>query len=186
MQKFWSPLLRTQVIYGSHRDQRFSLLLFRFIQLHFPPSSSKMKLCVTRTVTEVLGLFVVWCTCVSTREDLRGWLGVTTIDQWLDRILNRNVGCRLVGYTYQTPSCLRRDTGVDRNPRRCGKKETIPNVTPSPLEWFCVKMGSDESHFNVPITVRGKAAISTVSIHKSHFLTERRAEAESNRGLSAY
>ena len=28
-------------------------------------------------------------------------------------------------------------------------------------------MGSAESRFNVPITVRGKAAISTVSIHKS-------------------
>ena len=33
-----------------------------------------------------------------------------------------------------TPSCLRRGTAGDRDPRRWGKRETLPNVTPLPAE----------------------------------------------------
>ena len=49
----------------------------------------------------------------------------------------------------------------------------------------CIKMGSDESHFNVSLIVRDK-----VTRHCPQITTfcgrERRAEAESNRGPSAY
>ena len=34
------------------------------------------------------------------------------------------------------PRCLRRGTGGDRDPRRRGKRETLPIATLSPLEWF--------------------------------------------------
>ena len=34
----------------------------------------------------------------------------------------------LVGYCCLTPSCLRRGAGGDRDPRRWGKRETIPNT----------------------------------------------------------
>ena len=45
-----------------------------------------------------------------------------------------------------------------------------------------IKMGSDESHFNVLLIVRDK-----VSVHKPQpFWRERRAEAVSNRGPSTY
>ena len=50
--------------------------------------------------------------------------------------------------------CLRRGTGGDRDPRRWGKRETIPNAALSPPERLLV--GSDERHFNVPLIVRGK------------------------------
>ena len=40
----------------------------------------------------------------------------------------------LAGYTCITPSCLRRGTGGDRDPRRWGKRETIPYTTLSPPE----------------------------------------------------
>ena len=47
-------------------------------------------------------------------------------------------------------------------------------------------MGSDESHFNVPVGSDGQIK-SQDSIHKPHpFGRERRAEAVSNRGPSAY
>ena len=52
-----------------------------------------------------------------------------------------------------------RDTGGDRDPRRWGKRETIILY----LTLHChhqndsrFKMGSDESRFNVSLTVRGK------------------------------
>ena len=49
---------------------------------------------------------------------------------------------------------------------------------------FCIKMGSDESHFNVSLIVRDKV---TDGVHKPQpFSKEKRAEAVSNRGPSAY
>ena len=48
----------------------------------------------------------------------------------------------------------------------------------------CIKVGSDESHFNVPLIVRDKVT-KTVSTDYN-FGSERRAEADSNRGPSAY
>ena len=47
---------------------------------------------------------------------------------------------------------------------------------------FCIKIGSGVSHFNIVLTVRGKG---TLSINHK-FGRERKAEAESNRGPSAY
>ena len=49
----------------------------------------------------------------------------------------------------------------------------------------CTKMGSDESHFNVPLIVRDKLSHKTVSTNHN-FRRERRAEAVLNRGPSAY
>ena len=49
----------------------------------------------------------------------------------------------------------------------------------------CIKMGSDESHFNVSLIVRDKVTIKTVSTNHN-FRRERRAEAVWNRGPSAY
>ena len=40
----------------------------------------------------------------------------------------------LVNLNCSTPSCFRRGTGRDRDPRMQGKKETIPNATLSPLK----------------------------------------------------
>ena len=48
-----------------------------------------------------------------------------------------------------------------------------------------IKMGSDEGHFNVSLIVIGKDA-KTVSINHNVWRERRAAEAESNRGLSAY
>ena len=45
----------------------------------------------------------------------------------------------------------------------------------------CIKMGSDESHFNVSLIVRDKVIRLTTD---HNFLRERRAEADSNRGPS--
>ena len=42
----------------------------------------------------------------------------------------------LVGSTGLTPSCLGRGTGGDRDPRRWGRRETVPNVTLSPPGWL--------------------------------------------------
>ena len=48
----------------------------------------------------------------------------------------------------------------------------------------CIKMGIDESHFNVSLIVRDKLQD---GVHKPQpFGSERRAESESNRGPSAY
>ena len=48
----------------------------------------------------------------------------------------------------------------------------------------CIKMGSDESHFNVSLIVRDK--VTRQCPHTTTFGSERRAEADSNRGPSAY
>ena len=48
----------------------------------------------------------------------------------------------------------------------------------------CIKMGSDESHFNVSLTVRDKVTRQCPQYY--NFWRERRAEADSNRGPSAY
>ena len=50
----------------------------------------------------------------------------------------------------------------------------------------CIKMGSDESHFNIPLIVRDKATRQSQSTDQNFFSRERRAEAESIRGPSAY
>ena len=50
---------------------------------------------------------------------------------------------------------------------------------------FCIKVGGDESHFNVLLIVRDKVTIKTESTDHN-FRRERRAEADSNRGPSAY
>ena len=46
----------------------------------------------------------------------------------------------------------------------------------------CIKMGSDESHFNLSLSVRDKVTRQYPQTTRR----ERRAEAESNRGASAY
>ena len=48
----------------------------------------------------------------------------------------------------------------------------------------CIKMGSDESHFNVWLIVRDKVTRQVFTAH--NFWRERRAEADSNWGSSAY
>ena len=50
---------------------------------------------------------------------------------------------------------------------------------------FYIKMGSDESHFNVSLIVRHKITIQCPCIDHD-FWRERRAETDSNRGPSAY
>ena len=59
----------------------------------------------------------------------------------------------------------------------------IPIVTLSPHQNdSCIKMGSDERHFNVSVWTKSQD-----SVHKPQpFRRERRAEAVSNRGPSAY
>ena len=49
----------------------------------------------------------------------------------------------------------------------------------------CIKMGSDESHFNVSVGSDVQSH-KTVSTNHNLFWTETRAEVESNRGPSAY
>ena len=49
---------------------------------------------------------------------------------------------------------------------------------------FCNKMGNNDSHFNVPLIVRGK--VPSLFRKSLLFLRERRVEAESNRGPSVY
>ena len=45
------------------------------------------------------------------------------------------------------PSCLQRDTGGDRDPKRREKREIIPNTTlPPPENFLHHKMGEDECH----------------------------------------
>ena len=48
----------------------------------------------------------------------------------------------------------------------------------------CIKMGSDESHFNVSLIVRDK--VTRLCVHNHNFWRERTAEAVSNRGPFAY
>ena len=63
----------------------------------------------------------------------------------------------------------------DRDPRRWGKRETIPNATLSHHNDSGIKMGSDESHFNVSTFTNCKRQSHTV--HKQQLL---------NQGPSAY
>ena len=49
-------------------------------------------------------------------------------------------------------------------------------------KYFCIKMDSDESHFNVSLTVMDK--VTRPCPQTTNFRRERRAEAESNRGSS--
>ena len=58
------------------------------------------------------------------------------------------------------------------------ERETIPTATLSPPEWFCIKMGNDESHFNLSLTVRGKVTRQCPQI-KSSF--EGKGEPKRNR-----
>ena len=48
----------------------------------------------------------------------------------------------------------------------------------------CIKMGSDENHFNVSLIVKDKVA--KQSRHTTTFEDERRVNADSNRGPTAY
>ena len=48
----------------------------------------------------------------------------------------------------------------------------------------CIKMGSDESHFNVSLIVRDK--VTRQCPQTTTFRRERRAEADSNRGPSVF
>ena len=54
-----------------------------------------------------------------------------------------------------------------------------------PQNDFCIKMGSDKSHFDVSLFVKDKVTTKTVSTDHN-FGRERRAEADSNRGPSVY
>ena len=49
----------------------------------------------------------------------------------------------------------------------------------------CIKMGSDESHFNVSVGSDGQSHKTVSTIKPQPFRRERRAEAVSNRGPSA-
>ena len=88
------------------------------------------------------------------------------------------------------PSCLQRGADTPHSlsgdwvPRKWGKRETIPNTTLSPPVGFCIKVGSDESHFDVSLTV-GSKITKTVSINHK-FWRERKAKADLNQGPSAY
>ena len=70
--------------------------------------------------------------------------------------------------------------------RRWGKMETIYlSLHCHHQNDFYIKMGRGKNHFNVSLIVRGKRH-KTVSTDHNLFLRERRAEAESSRGPSAY
>ena len=73
------------------------------------------------------------------------------------QLLSSEPGEWLVKPVSFTPSCLRRGTGGDRDPRRWvgRKRETIPNAI-CHHQNECSKDGSDESHFNVLLIVRGE------------------------------
>ena len=51
---------------------------------------------------------------------------------------------------------------------------------------FCIKMSSDENHFNVSLIVRDKVTRLSTNHSCCFFRRERKAEAESNQGPSAY
>ena len=68
--------------------------------------------------------------------------------------------------------------------RRWGKRETIYlSLHCHHQNDSCIKMGSDESHFNVSLIVRDK--VTRLSIDHN-FLRERRVKVDSNRSPSAY
>ena len=60
-----------------------------------------------------------------------------------------------------TLSCVRTGTGGGWDPERWAAEGNYNwHYTLSPSEWFCIKMCSNESHFHVPLIVRGKVATS--------------------------
>ena len=77
--------------------------------------------------------------------------------------------------------------GEEKGLWRWGEEgDYIPVATLHHQNDSCIKMGIDESNFNVSLIVTDKVTIKT-SVHKPQpFWRERRAEAESNRGPSAY
>ena len=76
--------------------------------------------------------------------------------------------------------------GGGRGLWRWGKKEVIYlSLHCHHQNDSCIKMGSDESHFNALIIMRNKVTNRTVSTNQN-FGREGRAEAESSRGPSAY
>ena len=68
------------------------------------------------------------------------------------------------------PSCLQRGASEDQDPRRWGNRETMPNATRHHHNDSCIKMGSDESHFNVSLIVRGK--VTKIASPDHNFWTE--------------
>ena len=68
---------------------------------------------------------------------------------------------------------------------RVGEREIIYLSLHSHLQNdFCIKVGSDEIHFNVSLIVRDK--VTRQCPQTTTFERDRRAEADSNRGPSAY
>ena len=68
---------------------------------------------------------------------------------------------------------------------RWGKREIIYlSLHCHPQNDSCIKMGSDESHFNVSLIVRDKVTTRCPQI--TTFLERKESQAESNRGPSAY
>ena len=90
---------------------------------------------VTSTFTQLLSSESVQCCFMSTEtvRTLRDGEGSPRRPRRLShssRALPNCVGL-VNGFT---PSCLGRRTGGDRDPRRLGKRETVPNATLSPPE----------------------------------------------------
>ena len=87
----------------------------------------------------------------------------------------------VIGGTGLTPSCFRRGTGGDRDPRRWGKKKTITmgylSLHCHHQNEFCIKMGSDGSRFNVSLTVMGKVTRQCPQVTRS----EEKGEPKRNR-----
>ena len=54
-----------------------------------------------------------------------------------------------------------------------GEGDYIPIATLSPPEWFCIKVGSDESHFNVSVGSDGQ---SHRTVSTTHNLFEEKGE----------
>ena len=77
-------------------------------------------------------------------------------------------------------------TAREKGAWRWGKREIIYlSLHCHHQNGFCIKTGSDKSHFNVSLIVRDKD--SQGNIHKPQlFQRKRRAEAESSRGPSVY
>ena len=72
------------------------------------------------------------------------------------------------------------------HPLKWEKTETIPIATLSPPEWLCVKMNSDESHFNRFINCEGQNKSQRQCPQITTTEEKRRAEAKSNRGPFTY
>ena len=86
-----------------------------------------------------------------------------------------------------TPSCLRRSTGEDREPRRLGKRETTPTTLHCRHQNdFCSKTDSDESHLKCYINRDGEK--SQLAVHEPQLLKgkeRRRWESNSRRPLNS-